>query len=44
MPLIADELQALQTHHFPLTDVADAFATVDDKTSPTVKVTIGANG
>ncbi|MDH3295036.1 MAG: alcohol dehydrogenase catalytic domain-containing protein, partial [Acidimicrobiia bacterium] len=43
MPRIADELQALQTHHFPLTNVAEAFATVDDKTSPTVKVTIGTN-
>ena len=43
MPPIAAELHALQTHHFPLTDVAEAFATVDDKTSQTVKVTIGTN-
>lgn len=41
MPSIADELAALQTHHFPLSSVADAFATADDKASLAVKVTIG---
>ncbi len=41
MASITDELAALQTHHFPLSSTADAFATADDKASLAVKVTIG---
>lgn len=40
MPGIADELQALDTHRFDLTDASTAFATADDKASEAVKVTI----
>lgn len=38
---IADELAALQTHHYSLPEVADAFITANDKASLAVKVTIG---
>lgn len=38
---ITEELAALQTHHFALADVAQAFAAADDKASHAVKVTIG---
>ncbi len=38
---VADELAALQSHHYPLAQVAQAFATADDKASLAVKVTIG---
>lgn len=41
MATINHELTALQTHHFPLAGVAEAFATADDKSSLAVKVTIG---
>jgi L-iditol 2-dehydrogenase len=41
MGSITTELAALQTHHFALSEVADAFATADDKASLAVKVTIG---
>jgi hypothetical protein len=37
---ITTELAALQTHRFALADVAEAFATADDKSSRAVKVTI----
>jgi threonine dehydrogenase-like Zn-dependent dehydrogenase len=40
MGTIVDELAALQTHHFGLTDVASAFEVADDKSSHAVKVTI----
>lgn len=39
---IVDELTALQTHHFSLSEVAEAFTTADDKASLAVKVTIGS--
>ncbi|MCP4225086.1 MAG: alcohol dehydrogenase catalytic domain-containing protein [Actinomycetia bacterium] len=38
---VAAELAILQTHHYPLAEVAQAFATADDKASLAVKVTIG---
>ncbi len=38
---VAEELSALQTHHFPLTDVVEAFSAARDKSSQAVKVTIG---
>ncbi|MDH3679717.1 MAG: alcohol dehydrogenase catalytic domain-containing protein [Acidimicrobiia bacterium] len=41
MGSISDELAALQTHHFALTDLVEAFATANDKSSLAVKVTIG---
>ena len=41
MGSIADELTLLQTHHYGLTEVAQAFAIADDKASLAVKVTIG---
>ena len=41
MGSIADELAALQTHHFSLSEVVDAFTTADDKASLAVKVSIG---
>lgn len=40
MPTIAVELSALQTHRFPLEELAAAFETADDKSSLAVKVTI----
>lgn len=40
MDRVASELRALQTHHFTLDHVAEAFATADDKSSLAVKVTI----
>jgi L-iditol 2-dehydrogenase len=41
MGAIVDELAALQTHRYDLTDVASAFEVADDKSSHAVKVTIG---
>lgn len=41
MGSVSNELAALQTHQFPLAEVAQAFATADDKASLAVKVTIG---
>ena len=43
MGTISNELAALQTHHFPLTEVEAAFAAADDKASRAVKVTIGGD-
>jgi threonine dehydrogenase-like Zn-dependent dehydrogenase len=40
MGTIVDELAALQTHRFDLSDVAAAFEVADDKSSHAVKVTI----
>jgi threonine dehydrogenase-like Zn-dependent dehydrogenase len=42
MGAIVDELAALQTHRYDLTDVASAFEVADDKSSHAVKVTIGS--
>lgn len=41
MASIGAELAAFQTHHFALTDTAEAFVAADDKTSRAMKVTIG---
>ena len=41
MGSITNELAALATHRFGLSEVADAFNTADDKASLAVKVTIG---
>ena len=40
MGALADELSALQTHRFPLSEAALAFTTANDKSSQAVKVTI----
>jgi threonine dehydrogenase-like Zn-dependent dehydrogenase len=41
MGSVASELAALQTHHFELDQIAEAFGIADDKSSGSVKVTIG---
>jgi L-iditol 2-dehydrogenase len=41
MSAVASELAALQTHRFELDQVAEAFGIADDKSSLSVKVTIG---
>ena len=41
MGAVASELAALQTHRFELDQVAEAFGIADDKSSLSVKVTIG---
>jgi threonine dehydrogenase-like Zn-dependent dehydrogenase len=40
LPRFRDELSGLQTHHFPLDSVEDAFRTASDKKSGAIKVTV----
>ncbi len=40
LPRYGDEIGPLQTHQFPLEQVADAFACADDKASGSIKVTL----
>jgi len=41
MGSVSSELAALQTHHFGLDQIMEAFRIADDKSSRSVKVTIG---
>ena len=40
LPRFREELNALQTHQFPLAEIDRAFATADDKQSGSIKVTL----
>ena len=44
LPRYKAELKVLQTHQFPLADIAEAFVTASDKHTGTVKVTLMADG